>query len=383
MRRGHRIGRGAGRRLRRLPGDRPRPGDGLLPRGDGEAEGRGRSRVLIGREPASGARGAAGARCNLPVMSVQTAEKAAPRVSERGRRVPASPIRKLASFADAAKKRGVKVYHLNIGQPDLETPAPMRERLAQIQREGLRLHAVERHARVPRLPPRLLPRPRRRADEGPGHRDDGRERGDPVRLHGLLRDRRRGPPRRALLHELPRLRRDGGRRARPDRHPRRGRLPPPPARGVGEGADAEDEGRRPLQPEQPDRHRLLEGGARPGRRLLPRPRPLPHRRRGLPRVRLRRPRRSTSALSLAGLRGRRRRRRQPLQALQRLRHPARLPRHAQRRGLPGVPPHGAGTPLASRASRRRSRPARPSSAPSTSRASSPSTASGATSSSRS
>jgi aspartate aminotransferase len=65
-------------------------------------------------------------------MSVQTAEKAAPRVSERGRRVPASPIRKLASFADAAKKRGVKVYHLNIGQPDLETPAPMRDRLAQI-----------------------------------------------------------------------------------------------------------------------------------------------------------------------------------------------------------------------------------------------------------
>jgi aspartate aminotransferase len=65
-------------------------------------------------------------------MSV-SAEKAAPRVSERGRRVPASPIRKLASFAEAAKKRGVKVYHLNIGQPDLETPAPMRDRLAQIR----------------------------------------------------------------------------------------------------------------------------------------------------------------------------------------------------------------------------------------------------------
>ena len=65
-------------------------------------------------------------------MSV-SAEKAVPRVSERGRRVPASPIRKLASYADAAKKRGVKVYHLNIGQPDLETPAPMRDRLAQIQ----------------------------------------------------------------------------------------------------------------------------------------------------------------------------------------------------------------------------------------------------------
>ncbi|MFM2306485.1 MAG: Aspartate aminotransferase [Bacteroidota bacterium] len=37
--------------------------------------------------------------------------------------MPASPIRKLVPFADGAKKKGVKVYHLNIGQPDLETPA--------------------------------------------------------------------------------------------------------------------------------------------------------------------------------------------------------------------------------------------------------------------
>jgi len=51
-------------------------------------------------------------------------------VSERGRLVPASPIRKLAPLADEAKRRGVRVYHLNIGQPDLETPAPMRAKLA-------------------------------------------------------------------------------------------------------------------------------------------------------------------------------------------------------------------------------------------------------------
>ncbi len=37
--------------------------------------------------------------------------------------MPASPIRKLVPYAEAAKKRGVKVYHLNIGQPDIETPA--------------------------------------------------------------------------------------------------------------------------------------------------------------------------------------------------------------------------------------------------------------------
>jgi aspartate aminotransferase len=51
-------------------------------------------------------------------------------ISERGRRMPASPIRKLAPLADAARKRGVRVLHLNIGQPDLETPEPMRRRLA-------------------------------------------------------------------------------------------------------------------------------------------------------------------------------------------------------------------------------------------------------------
>ena len=46
-----------------------------------------------------------------------------PKVSNKGIQMPASPIRKLVPFADAAKKKGVKVYHLNIGQPDLETPA--------------------------------------------------------------------------------------------------------------------------------------------------------------------------------------------------------------------------------------------------------------------
>ena len=43
-------------------------------------------------------------------------------VSQRGLNMPASPIRKLVPFAEAAKKKGIKVYHLNIGQPDIETP---------------------------------------------------------------------------------------------------------------------------------------------------------------------------------------------------------------------------------------------------------------------
>ncbi len=43
-------------------------------------------------------------------------------ISNRGLQMPSSPIRKLVPFAEAAKKKGVKVYHLNIGQPDIETP---------------------------------------------------------------------------------------------------------------------------------------------------------------------------------------------------------------------------------------------------------------------
>jgi aspartate aminotransferase len=43
-------------------------------------------------------------------------------ISKRGHEMPASPIRKLVPYAEAAKKRGTKVYHLNIGQPDIETP---------------------------------------------------------------------------------------------------------------------------------------------------------------------------------------------------------------------------------------------------------------------
>jgi aspartate aminotransferase len=45
-----------------------------------------------------------------------------PEISERGRLMPESPIRKLVPFAEDAKRKGRKVYHLNIGQPDIKTP---------------------------------------------------------------------------------------------------------------------------------------------------------------------------------------------------------------------------------------------------------------------
>ena len=45
-----------------------------------------------------------------------------PSISSKGKAMPASPIRKLVPFAEEAKKKGRKVYHLNIGQPDIPTP---------------------------------------------------------------------------------------------------------------------------------------------------------------------------------------------------------------------------------------------------------------------
>src|SRR6201992_1935442 len=48
-----------------------------------------------------------------------------PKVSNKGQQMPASPIRKLTPYADKAKLDGKKVYHLNIGQPDIETPEGM------------------------------------------------------------------------------------------------------------------------------------------------------------------------------------------------------------------------------------------------------------------
>ncbi len=51
--------------------------------------------------------------------------------------MPASPIRKLMPLADDARRRGVHVYHLNIGQPDLETPPEMRERLKSMNERVL------------------------------------------------------------------------------------------------------------------------------------------------------------------------------------------------------------------------------------------------------
>lgn len=60
-----------------------------------------------------------------------------PNISERGQIMPASPIRKLVPLSNEAKARGTKVYHLNIGQPDLPTPQVALDALKKIDRKVL------------------------------------------------------------------------------------------------------------------------------------------------------------------------------------------------------------------------------------------------------
>ena len=55
-----------------------------------------------------------------------------PGISNKGKNMPASPIRKLVPYADQAKKKGVKVYHLNIGQPDIKTPEVVFNRIKNL-----------------------------------------------------------------------------------------------------------------------------------------------------------------------------------------------------------------------------------------------------------
>lgn len=60
-----------------------------------------------------------------------------PQTSQRGQIMPASPIRKLVPFSDKAKEKGITVYHLNIGQPDLHTPEKALDAVRNIDRKIL------------------------------------------------------------------------------------------------------------------------------------------------------------------------------------------------------------------------------------------------------
>ncbi|HTX87788.1 MAG TPA: pyridoxal phosphate-dependent aminotransferase [Bacteroidales bacterium] len=60
-----------------------------------------------------------------------------PSISLKGKTMPASPIRKLVPFSEEAKSRGIKVYHLNIGQPDIETPQNVLDKIRNFDQKVL------------------------------------------------------------------------------------------------------------------------------------------------------------------------------------------------------------------------------------------------------
>ncbi len=69
-----------------------------------------------------------------------------PEISKRGTAMPSSPIRKLAPLASLAKSQGVKVYHLNIGQPDLPSPQQALDAIHQVDRKTLEYSPSEGNA---------------------------------------------------------------------------------------------------------------------------------------------------------------------------------------------------------------------------------------------
>lgn len=58
-------------------------------------------------------------------------------ISNRAQKMPSSPIRKLAKYADACKRQGIHVYHLNIGQPDIKTPQVALDAVKRVNRDIL------------------------------------------------------------------------------------------------------------------------------------------------------------------------------------------------------------------------------------------------------
>lgn len=67
-------------------------------------------------------------------------------ISSRALTMPGSPIRKLAPYAEAARQNGVKIYHLNIGQPDIKTPPQALEALKDVDRSILEYSPSEGYA---------------------------------------------------------------------------------------------------------------------------------------------------------------------------------------------------------------------------------------------
>lgn len=74
-------------------------------------------------------------------------------ISDRIQEIPLSPIRKLTPLADEAKSRGIKVYHLNIGQPDIHTPEEGMDAMRKIDRKVLEYSPSQGFLSLPNTTP--------------------------------------------------------------------------------------------------------------------------------------------------------------------------------------------------------------------------------------
>ena len=177
-------------------------------------------------------------------------------LSRRAQQMPASPIRRLAPFA-VAGPQGREDRPPAQHRPARHPHAPGHPRPPALLRRGLcPLRAVAGAAGVHRGAALVLRRDRRDARRRGDLRHHRRQRGAPVHARRAVRRRRPGDRLRALLHQLQRLRRDDGRRARARDHARRGRLPLAVARSDRD-EDRAAHARRPhLLAQQPDRHGL-------------------------------------------------------------------------------------------------------------------------------
>ncbi|MCK7518631.1 MAG: aminotransferase class I/II-fold pyridoxal phosphate-dependent enzyme [Ignavibacteriales bacterium] len=257
-------------------------------------------------------------------------------VSQRGRDIQASPIRKLKPYADAAKAKGIKVFHLNIGDPDIPAPGPVMDTFHNWNQPVLGYGPAQGFLELREAVTRYFAK----YDIPLGPDEVLITTGGSEAIHftfsviGDVGDE-------IIIPEPYYTNYNGyaafaGLKIVPLPLVGRGRLPPAPGRGHRGPHHPQDQGHPALLAEQPHRHGLHARGARPGRRAGQEARPLPRRRRGLQGVHLRRPQ-AQEHPRVRGHQGPGRRRRQHLQALQLLRGPDRHDHHPQQGGLRGRP----------------------------------------------
>ena len=187
-------------------------------------------------------------------------------ISLRGQNVQASPIRKFKPYADAAlAKAGVKIYHLNIGDPDIPTPKPILDAVRGFNDRILGYGPAQGFLEL-RRGDRGLFRAATASASMPTTSSSPVGGSEAILLAFAVRGRlrRRDHHPRAVLHQLQRLRLAGRPEDRPADAQGRGRLPASPGRGDRGQDHAPDPGHPPLLAQQPDRHGLLARRAQAG-----------------------------------------------------------------------------------------------------------------------